>query len=162
MGVTTERWILVGVATFALCAVASPGEARQAPGQARPVVGAPAASQEGYSYKPEGRRDPFVSLVNRASDPRQARKKPEGMRGFLFDEVTLRGVMQGRGAGPIALVQGPDNKTYLVHVGDQLYDAVVRAITPDSIVVVQEVNDPLSLTKQRERRKTLRVVEEVK
>jgi len=43
-----------------------------------------------------------------------------------------------------------------------LFDAVVKAITADSLVVLQEVNDPLSLQKQRERRKTLRVVEEVK
>jgi len=118
---------------------------------------------ESYSYKSEGRRDPFLSLVNRAvlSENRPSTKKPEGLRGLSWDEASLRGIFQGR-KGPVALVQGPDTKTYQVRVGDQFFDAVVKAITADSLVVLQEVNDPLSLQKQRERRKTLRVAEEVK
>jgi len=118
---------------------------------------------DAYSYRSVGRRDPFVSLVNRAAgaENRPIQKKPEGLRGLSWDEITLRGVFQGR-TGAIALVQGPDTKTYHVHVGDQLYDAVIKAITADSIVALQEVSDPLSLQKQRERRKTLRVAEEVK
>lgn len=117
---------------------------------------------ETYSYKSLGRRDPFISLVNRASiEKGPPQKRPEGLRGLSFDEIALRGVFLGR-AGPIALVQGPDTKTYQVHIGDRMYDAVVRSITADSLVVLQEVNDPLSLQKQRERRKTLRVAEEVK
>jgi hypothetical protein len=115
-----------------------------------------------YIYKSEGRRDPFLSLVNRAiAENRPTLRKPEGLRGLSWDEITLRGIFLGRNA-PVALVQGPDTKTYQVHVGDRMYDAVVKAITADSLVVLQEVNDPLSLQKQRERRKTLRVAEEVK
>jgi hypothetical protein len=38
----------------------------------------------------------------------------------------------------------------------------VRAVTPEAVVFVQQVNDPLSLIKEREIRKPLRVVEEVK
>ena len=41
-------------------------------------------------------------------------------------------------------------------------DGVVRAITADSLVCLQDVNDPLSLTKQREVRMTLRAVTEAK
>jgi Tfp pilus assembly protein PilP len=125
-----------------------------------PAVERP-APPEAYSYRPEGRRDPFLSLIGRASDGRSPQKKPEGVRGLSFDEIALRGIMQTRdGAG--AIVQAPDTRTYRVRVGDQFYDAVIKAITADSLVVLQEVNDPLSLQKQRERRKTLRVVEEVK
>ena len=118
---------------------------------------------ESYSYRSEGRRDPFLSLVNRAvlSENRPSTKKPEGLGGLSWDEISLRGIFLGR-KGPVALVQGPDTKTYQVHVGDQFFDAVVKAITANSLVVLQEVNDPLSLQKQRERRKTLRVAEEVK
>ncbi len=131
------------------------------PAAAPPDVERPPAP-ESYSYKPEGRRDPFLSLVNRAvlSD-RPSMKKPEGLRGLSWDEITLRGIFQGR-KGVVALVQGPDTRTYQVRVGDQFFDAVVKTITADSLVVLQEVNDPLSLQKQRERRKTLRVAEEVK
>jgi hypothetical protein len=39
---------------------------------------------------------------------------------------------------------------------------VVKAITADSMLILLEVSDPLSLTKQRESAKTLRAVEEVK
>ena len=56
----------------------------------------------------------------------------------------------------MALVQGPDNKTYLVRVNDRLADGNVRAVTADTLVLMQDVNDPLSATKQREVRKTLR------
>ncbi len=120
-----------------------------------------AAPQEAYSYRSEGRRDPFLSLVGRGSDRGPAQKKPDGVRGLTFDEIALRGILQTAG-GAVAIVQAPDTKSYRVRVGDQFYDAVVKAITADSLVVLQEVNDPLSLQKQRERRKTLRVVEEVK
>ncbi len=135
--------------------------AQQAAASVRPAaVQAPAPAQEGYAYKPEGRRDPFVSLINRGTDGRQAKKKPEGIAGLMFSEIALRGIVMAP-TGPLAVVQGPD-RSYIVHVGDRLFDGVVKSITADSVVVVQEVNDPLSLAKQREVRKTLRVVEEVK
>ena len=49
-----------------------------------------------------------------------------------------------------------------MRANDRFADGVVKAITADSLLILQEVNDPLSLTKQREIRKTLRAVEEVK
>jgi Tfp pilus assembly protein PilP len=76
-------------------------------------------------------------------------------------EISVRGIMQGR-SGPIAMVQGPDNKTYLVHQGDKFVDGAVKSITPQGLVVVQQVNDPLSLVKQREILKLLRSAEGAK
>ncbi len=46
--------------------------------------------------------------------------------------------------------------------GDKLADGAVQAVTADGLVIVQEVNDPLSLVKQREIRKPLRAQEDVK
>ena len=77
------------------------------------------------------------------------------LEGFLVGEIEVKGIMQSRGAF-IALVLGPDGKTYTVRVNDRLLDGSVRAITSDTIVLMQDVNDPLSLAKQREVRKTLR------
>jgi Tfp pilus assembly protein PilP len=126
-----------------------------------PAVAAPSAP-ETYSYRPEGRRDPFVSLVNRGNDGKKDKLPPEGLRGLFASDVLLKGILQSRGHF-LAIVQGPDTKRpYIVHTNDRLADGVVRAITADSMLILQEVNDPLSLTKQREIRKTLRVVEEVK
>jgi hypothetical protein len=47
-----------------------------------------------------------------------------------------------------------------VRGGEKLYDANVKAVLADAIVFVQQVNDPLSLVKQREIRKPLRPTEE--
>jgi hypothetical protein len=60
------------------------------------------------------------------------------------------------------MIQGPDSKTYIVHQGDRLSDGKIKTITPTGLVVVQDVNDPLSLVKQREVRKLLRSLEDVK
>jgi Tfp pilus assembly protein PilP len=76
-------------------------------------------------------------------------------------EISVRGVMQSRGA-LVAMVKGPDNKTYLVHPGDKLLDGTIKTITPEGLIVVQQVNDPLSLVKQREIRKLLRSLEDAK
>ncbi|HEY3380453.1 MAG TPA: hypothetical protein VGK32_01730 [Vicinamibacterales bacterium] len=126
------------------------------------VATAPAPKPpETYSYRAEGRRDPFVSLMNRGGDTRQNRKG-DGIAGLYASEVVLRGIMQSRGTY-LAIVQGPDGRRpYIVHTNDRFADGVVKAISADSMLILQEVNDPLSLTKQREIRKTLRAVEEVK
>jgi Tfp pilus assembly protein PilP len=79
----------------------------------------------------------------------------------LFGEISVRGVMQSRGS-LVAMIQGPDNKTYIVHPGDKLLDGTIKAVTPQGLVVVQEVNDPLSLIKTREVRKLLRSLEDAK
>jgi hypothetical protein len=60
------------------------------------------------------------------------------------------------------MIQGPDNKTYIVHQGDKLLDGTIKTITPQGLVVIQEVSDPLSLVKQREVPKLLRSLEVVK
>ena len=76
-------------------------------------------------------------------------------------EISVRGVMQSRGK-LIAMVMGPDNKTYIVHEGDKLLDGSIKSITPQGLVIEQEVNDPLSVVRQREVRKLLRGLEDAK
>jgi hypothetical protein len=62
----------------------------------------------------------------------------------------------------MAMVQGPDNRTHIVRQGDKLLDGTVRAVTPEGLVIVQDVTDPLSLVKQREVRRLLRSLEAAK
>ena len=117
--------------------------------------------QAGYSYRPEGRRDPFVSLWNPGTGVRQ-RARAEGLGGMYTVDLTVKGILQSEGKF-VAIVLGPDAKRqYILHPNDRLADGVVKAITADSVLILQEVSDPLSLAKQREVRKTLRAVEEVK
>jgi Tfp pilus assembly protein PilP len=136
-------------------APAPKGPAAQAP--ARP----PGAPSETYTYQPDGRRDPFVNLLGTGAESRLGAKRGEGASGLMTAELTVRGVMQSRG-GLVALIQGPDKKTYLVHAGDKLMDGMVKAITQEGLVVVQSLKDPLSLDKTREVRKVLRSVEDTR
>jgi hypothetical protein len=62
----------------------------------------------------------------------------------------------------VGILQGVDSKTYIVRAGDRLLDGTIRSISADSLVILQQVNDPLSLEKQREVRKLLRQTEEAK
>ena len=154
--------MLVVLAAAAASAQEKPAAQAAPPAPAAAVPQAAAAPA--FVYNPEGRRDPFVSLVRRAAEARERQgKQPSagGVSGFLVSELSLKGVMVSRGER-VALVAGPDAKTYLVRVNDRLRDGTVRAITADSLVCLQDVNDPLSLTKQREVRMTLRAVTEAK
>lgn len=165
--------LVVGVAFVLALSGARPAAQQQtspSPPAKPPATKPPAAAvpppafpepASAYSYRSEGRRDPFQPLIARGSEGRPSGRRAEGLAGLSANEIVLRGVLRSRGSY-VAMVQGPDLKTYIVHPNDRLFDGTVRAITADSLVILQEVNDPLSLTKQREVRKTLRAIEEVK
>ena len=127
----------------------------------RTVAAVPPAQTDPYVYQTDGRRDPFLSLIGGGIDPHPNTKRAEGLGGFSLADISVRGVMQSRDA-LVAMVQGPDNKTYLIHQGDKLADAVVKSVTTQGLVVMQDVSDPLSVQKQREVRKMLRSLEGVK
>jgi Tfp pilus assembly protein PilP len=114
----------------------------------------------GFAYVPEGRRDPFISLLRRGSDSRAVASgsRPSGLGGLGADEITLRGTVRSRD-GFVGILQGADQKTYIVRAGDKLFDGTIRTITQNDLLIVQQVNDPLSREKQREVRKVLRQVE---
>ncbi|HEV7425455.1 MAG TPA: pilus assembly protein PilP [Thermoanaerobaculia bacterium] len=104
---------------------------------------------DAYRYDPKGRRDPFQSLIGPAPTL-QPGQRPPGPPGFLIDEIKLQGVVKTRQQGLVAMVNGPDNKGYLVKVGDKVLDGEVIRITPASIVFRQEVNDPTRIERFRE------------
>jgi Tfp pilus assembly protein PilP len=137
--------------------------AKTAPPAPKPDLPAPPAN---YEYTVDARRDPFISLINRGIDTArtsdgQPAKRLDGVPGLMVSEIVVKGIVLTRGAY-VAMVAGVDNKVYTIRAGDKLHDGVVRAVTADAVVILQEVNDPLSLDKQREVRKLLRGGEEVK
>lgn len=104
---------------------------------------------DNYRYDPQGRRDPFQSLIG----PRpaiQPGQRPPGTPGFLVDEMKLQGVFQTRKGVFTAMVLGPDNKGYPIRVGDKVLDGEVIRITPLSVVFRQEVNDPTRIERFKE------------
>ncbi len=139
----------------------APAPVKPAPAPAAQSPAATPPQQEAYTYRAEGRRDPFLNLLGSGAEGRSTSRKGEGPGGMTVGEISVRGIMQSRGA-LVAMIQGPDNKTYIVHQGDKLLDGTIKTITPQGLVIVQEVNDPLSLIKQREVRKLLRSLEDAK
>ena len=169
----TLSLVVIGVSLVATLAhaqaapPASPAPAPAAPAAAAQPPQIPAekaqsaVEPQGFTYNPEGRRDPFVSLLLRGTDNRNAGTKIAGLGGLGTSEVSLRGTIASQGAF-VGILQGVDAKNYIVRVGDKLSDGTIRSITADSMVILQQVNDPLSLEKQREVRKLLRQTEEAK
>jgi Tfp pilus assembly protein PilP len=126
--------------------------------------GSAALDARGFTYNPEGRRDPFVNLLKRGTGvdtASSANLRPTGVKGLAANEVVLKGTMASRGAF-VAILQGADTRTYVVHAGEQLYDGTIRSITADAMVILQQVSDPLSKETKREVRKVLRQTEEAR
>jgi hypothetical protein len=134
------------------------GQSPQQPAEKTPAQGAATpASGPGYSYDPAGRRDPFVSLLGRGGDVAvPGATRPQGLAGALISELTAKGVLKTAKGDFVALLQAPDNKTYIAHAGDKVLDGAIKTITAAEVVFTQDVNDPLSLVKQREVRKAIR------
>ena len=151
---------LLGVLTHAQApaqqapSAAPPAAAGQAPKAAAP----PPPRPETYTYQPDGRRDPFISLLDTGSDLRTPSRRGDGPASISANEISVRGVMLSRGQ-MVAMIQGPDNKTYIVHQGEKLLDGTIKSIIARGIVVDQQVNDPLSIVKHREVTKLLRSLE---
>lgn len=106
------------------------------------------SSPEAYHYDPQGRRDPFRSLIG-PSPALEPGQRPPGVAGFLIDEMKLQGIFRTK-AGLTAMISGPDNKGYLLRVGDKVLDGEVIRITATSLAFRQEVNDPTRIERYRE------------
>ena len=156
--------VVLGVTAVAVAAPQTPAPAAppaaQAPAQAQVPAPPPADT---FTYNPDGRRDPFVSLLTKGGERHVPRpgQDLEGVAGLAIDELTVRGIVSSP-TGLVAMVQSPDRKTYLVRQNDKLLDGIVKSVTPEGLVILQEVNDPLSLVKQKEVRKMLHGNEEGK
>jgi Tfp pilus assembly protein PilP len=103
---------------------------------------------DSYRYDPQGRRDPFRSLIGPAPKL-EGGQRPPGVPGFMIDEIKLQGVFK-TGKGLMAMINGPDNKGYLIKAGDKVFDGEVIRITQTSVVFRQEVNDPTRIERFRE------------
>jgi hypothetical protein len=128
---------------------AGPAPAQASPGrQARPQTPT-------WTYDPQGRRDPFVSLRRNAPTPTGTQNRPPGLPGVAIGELVITGIVRS-GNDFVALVRSVDGRSFQLRRGARLFDGVVKQIAIDAVIFTQEVNDPLSLVKQREVRKTMR------
>ncbi len=80
-----------------------------------------------------GRRDPFESLVNRQKALSDASKNlPPGKGGLQIGTLRVDGIVHSPN-GMIGVVSNPQQRTYFLREGDQLYDGRVDKIAMDGI-----------------------------
>ena len=109
-----------------------------------------------YSYDPGSRRDPFRSLQQQRRSAPSSEKRPDGPAGRLIDEISIEGIFV-LDDGPVVQVQSASQQTsFLLRVGDQLWDGDVIRINLQEVVFKQSVNDPTALKPFREVVKKLR------
>jgi hypothetical protein len=157
---TTAMTSLLVLITLALDGAPSAVEGQQpASGQstaARPGAQAQSGRQTPtWTYDPQGRRDPFISLRSRTPVGPTTQNRPAGLPGVAIGELLIRGIVRS-GNDFIAMAQSTDGRSFQLRRGARVFDGVVKQITLDAVIFTQEVNDPLSLVKQREVRKTMR------
>jgi type IV pilus assembly protein PilP len=174
-GPMSKTTALLGALVLAFAAVAS----AQAPPAAPPAGASPAPADpvttdiknpvdqelqpdpSGYNYNPQGRRDPFVSLLKPVSADQGVKTRRPGMEGFLIQEVALKGIVRTP-RGYTAMLLGTDGKSYFVQDGQRLFDGVVTKIDATAVTFRQEITDPLSTVKSRDVKKTLYPSEEAR
>lgn len=144
------------VSILVLSVIAPAAAAAQIPVGSR--VGSDTVPATASTYDDGGRRDPFVTLVQKkgASAATGATGKPAAGLGALgVADVTVTGIVKA-GGGFIATLRSHDGKSFTAKTRDRLQDGEVKSIDAEGVVFVQEMADALGVVKPREVRKTLR------
>ena len=101
------------------------------------------------------RRDPFESLVGRQqAQDAQARNLPPGKAGLQVGTLRLDGIVRSPN-GMIAVVANPQNRTYFLREGDQLYDGKVEKISMEGVTFHEEGKDAFGKPVERQVSKRL-------
>ena len=143
-----------------------PAATSSAPQPEGPGAGAEPSVQVGrggYVYLPEGRRDPFLSILREASA--EAAKKMDELnlpplQRVTVAELTVIGIVWG-GFGYTAMLQTPDGRGYVVKRGARIgnNNGVVSAITEKAVIVEERFTDIYGKKQVREYAKPLHVKE---
>lgn len=95
------------------------------------------------------RRDPFESLVGRQKPGGDNKNLPPGKGGLQVSTLKIDGIVHGPN-GMIAVVSNPQQRTYFLHDGDQLYDGRVEKIAMDGVSFHETGKDPFGKPMDRE------------
>lgn len=117
-------------------------QAKAAPAAAQKPAAKPKAKPAKAAAKPAAekpvaepkitRRDPFESLIGRQQRQHSQVPAIAGKPGLIIASLRLDGVVSAPN-GMIAVVTNPQQRTYFLREGDQLYDGRVEKITMDSV-----------------------------
>jgi len=101
------------------------------------------------------RRDPFESLVGRKqAQDALAKNLPPGKAGLQVSTLRLDGVVKATN-GMIAVVANPQQRTYFLREGDQLYDGKVEKISMEGVTFHEEGKDAFGRPVERQVNKRL-------
>ena len=139
--------LLLGLAGPALAQ--TPESSASAP-SALPTIGAPAAIPLGShvgdlptTYDDGGRRDPFGSLVvarrTGAGLTAVAGRPRTGLGSLALADVSVRGVVRS-GSVMMAILEGPNKRSFVAKAKDQLLDATISSIDPAGVVFAEVVD----------------------
>jgi type IV pilus assembly protein PilP len=138
----------------------------------QPGAGGSAASADpvipvgrgGYVYLPEGRRDPFLSILRDKTGSEAEKKTDEinlpPLQRVSVAELTVIGIVWG-GFGYTAMVQTPDGRGYTIQRGAKIgnNNGVVSAITEKAVIVEERFTDIYGKKQVREYAKPLHAKE---
>jgi hypothetical protein len=126
--------------------------------QERLPLGTRVGSEESASgYDDGGRRDPFVSLLTpkKTAAAVPASRPRAGLAGLTLADVAVKGIVRN-GPAVVAVLEGPEGKSFIARSKDRLQDAVVKSIDADGVVFVEQVVDAVGAVHSRDVRKALR------
>ncbi len=125
-----------------------PAAGAQAPA---PAPSAPVIPEPKFSYNPEGRRDPFRSIVVASEKGREGLENLPPLQRRELSEFRLIGVIWG-GFGYTGMLMTPDGKGYTVRVGTRVgvNNGIVKGISERQLVVEERVTDIFGEKRVRE------------
>ena len=101
------------------------------------------------------RRDPFESLIGRKqAQDALSKNLPPGKAGLQIGTLRLDGIVKSAN-GMIAVVANPQQRTYFLREGDQLYDGKVEKISMEGVTFHEEGKDAFGKPVERQVNKRL-------
>ena len=120
-----------------------------------PVAKAVSEKKPAASEHKVARRDPFESLVGRKqAQDALAKNLPPGKAGLQVGTLRLDGIVKATN-GMIAVVANPQQRTYFLREGDQLYDGKVEKISMEGVTFHEEGKDAFGKPVERQVNKRL-------
>ena len=148
---------IVHFRAFVLCvALAAPAITSARPVDVQSAHDELRPDPSGYGYNPQGRRDPFVSLLKpvSADEGMETRRPRPGTEGFLIQEVALKGIVHTP-KGYTAVLLAIDGQSYFVREGQRLFDGAVIHVDGAGVTFRLDRTDPSSTVNSRDVVKTL-------
>ena len=119
--------LLIGISLAGLAPLVAQETAAEPPPQTAPVL----SVQTGFTYSPEGRRDPFKDLLG-GRDLKE--KSALGENQIFIDDLVLFGIVKNQNVYT-ALIGMPQGFPMFAKVGDKFADGYVLSITATQVVL---------------------------